>query len=113
MNVETVRVGGWAAWARRAGWILLAAFLGAFTVFESAKYGMPTTAAAVGFFLLPDLVCKAAGGRRGVVAVMSSGWIPVLILVGYSFGPIVWPPLFTAGLGWATRLVIGRVVRGD
>jgi hypothetical protein len=35
----------------------------------------------------------------------------VLILVGYSVGPIVWPPLFTAGLGWATRLVIGRAVR--
>ncbi|MFI9847361.1 hypothetical protein ACIHFD_60830 [Nonomuraea sp. NPDC051941] len=111
MSVEAMRGRGWGAWVRWAGWVLLAGFLGAFAVFESAKYGLPTTAAAVAFFLLPDLAGKVAGGRRWIVAVANSGWIPVVILVGYSFSPIGWPPLFTAGLGWATRLVVGRVVR--
>ncbi|MFD0471179.1 hypothetical protein ACFQ0B_24855 [Nonomuraea thailandensis] len=35
-------------------------------------------------------------------------WIPLVVLVGYSFGPIVWPPLFTAGLGWLTRIALDR-----
>ncbi|MCD0448854.1 hypothetical protein LO762_06580 [Actinocorallia sp. API 0066] len=109
MSVEGVRSEGRGA---RVGWGVLAGFLGAFAVFESVKYGLLTTGAAVGFFLLPDLVGRVAGGRRRVVAVANSGWIPVVILVGYSVSPIVWPPLFTAGLGWATRLVVGRVVRG-
>ncbi|MEO3834335.1 hypothetical protein [Nonomuraea sp. B1E8] len=32
------------------------------------------------------------------------------VLVGYTFGPIVWPPLFTAGLGWLTRIALDRTL---
>ncbi|NUS73923.1 MAG: hypothetical protein HOQ05_11010 [Corynebacteriales bacterium] len=106
--MEEGRTGGRARWL---GWLLLTVFLGAFAVFESAKYGLPTTGAAVAFFLLPDLVRKIAGRWRWVVAAANSGWIPAVILVGYSFSPIAWPPLFTAGLGWATRLAAARVAQ--
>jgi hypothetical protein len=33
------------------------------------------------------------------------------VLIGYTFGPIFWPPLFTAGLGWLTRLAFDRAAR--
>jgi hypothetical protein len=47
------------------------------------------------------------GSVRPVQAVHRVG-IPLAILVGYSFGPIIWPPLFTAGLGWLTRIAVER-----
>ncbi|MEO3890773.1 hypothetical protein [Nonomuraea sp. B5E05] len=37
-------------------------------------------------------------------------WIPLAVLVGYTFGPIVWPPLFTAGLGRLTRIALARTL---
>ncbi len=90
-------------WSRRSGWGVLALFLAAFAVFEAVKYGLPTTAAALAFFAVPDLF------RRHRAAQL--GWIPFAVLVVYTVTPIVWPPMFTAGLGWLTRIAIARTVR--
>ncbi|WTW99812.1 hypothetical protein OG216_43540 [Streptomycetaceae bacterium NBC_01309] len=97
------------AWARTGAWGGLTLFLAAFAVFEAQKYGVPTTAAAVLFFLLPDAAARFAAGHRRVVALAHNAWLPTAILVGYSVGPVVWPPLFTAGLGWLTRLAITQL----
>lgn len=94
---------GWPGWARRFGWGVLAASLAAFAVFESVKYGVPTTAAAIAFFLVPDLFRRFRAAHYW--------WLPLAVLVTYSVTPIVWPPMFTAGLGWLTRIVIDRAVR--
>ncbi|MGN9786052.1 hypothetical protein ACTMTF_31810 [Nonomuraea sp. ZG12] len=92
---------------RRICWGAFALFLAAFAVFESAKYGLPTTAAALAFFALPDLARLAGVRPPGVpYQAVHRVWIPLAILVGYSFGPIIWPPLFTAGLGWLTRIAV-------
>ncbi|MFI7453891.1 hypothetical protein ACIBQX_40825 [Nonomuraea sp. NPDC049714] len=94
---------------RRICWGVFALFLAAFAVFESAKYGLPTTAAALAFFALPDLARLAGVRPPGVpYQAVHRVWIPLAILVGYSFGPIIWPPLFTAGLGWLTRIAVER-----
>lgn len=94
---------------RRVCWGASALFLAAFAVFESAKYGLPTTAAALAFFALPDLARLAGIRPPGVpYQAVHRVWIPLAVLVGYSFGPIVWPPLFTAGLGWLTRIAVER-----
>lgn len=96
-------------WPRRAGWGAFALFLLAFAVFESVKYGLPTTAAAMLFFALPDLARLAGVRPPGVLhQAVHRVWIPWAILIGYSFGPIFWPPLFTAGLGWLTRIAVDR-----
>lgn len=89
--------------AATAGWAVLTLFLAAFAVFESVKYGLPTTAAAVAFGALPLLAPKTR--------LVQSPWIPLVILVGYSVSPLEWPPLFTAGLGWTTAIVVRRQVR--
>ncbi|MET8003527.1 hypothetical protein [Nonomuraea glycinis] len=94
---------------RRVCWGASALFLAAFAVFESAKYGLPTTAAALAFFALPDLARLAGIRPPGApYQAVHRVWIPLAVLVGYSFGPIVWPPLFTAGLGWLTRIAVER-----
>lgn len=94
---------------RRVCWGASALFLAAFAVFESAKYGLPTTAAALAFFALPDLARLAGIRPPGVpYQAVHRVWIPLAVLVGYSFGPIIWPPLFTAGLGWLTRIAVER-----
>jgi len=94
---------------RRICWGALTLFLAAFAVFESAKYGLPTTAAALAVFALPDLARLAGIRPPGVpYQAVHRVWIPLAVLVGYSFGPIVWPPLFTAGLGWLTRIAVER-----
>ena len=87
---------------RRVVWGALALCLAAFAVFESAKYGLWTTTATLAFFAVPDVF------RRYRVA--RNGWIPLAVLVAYSAGPVAWPPLFTAGLGWLTRVVISRAL---
>ncbi|HEY8983763.1 MAG TPA: DUF4260 domain-containing protein [Streptomyces sp.] len=98
--------GGWPA---RAAWGALAVLLAAFAVFESQKYGLPTTAAALVFFVLPDLARLTGVRPPGLLhRTVNRGWVPLVILVGYSVGPIVWPPLFTAGLGWLTRIAVDR-----
>ncbi|MFE0426858.1 hypothetical protein [Streptomyces sp. NPDC058953] len=43
--------------------------------------------------------------------IASNGWIPFAVLVFYTFGPLVWPPLFTAALAWQLRIVLRRPVR--
>lgn len=94
---------------RRVAWGAAAVFLAAFAVFESAKYGLPTTAAALLFFALPDAARLAGVRPPGVLhQAVHRAWIPLTVLVVYSFGPLVWPPLFTAGLGWLTRIAIER-----
>ncbi len=96
---------------RRICWGAFALFLAAFAVFESAKYGLPTTAAALVFGALPDLARLAGVRPPGVLfQAVHRVWIPLAVLVGYSFGPIVWPPLFTAGLGWLTRIAVDRTL---
>ncbi|MEU8134795.1 hypothetical protein [Streptodolium elevatio] len=98
-----------AARMRVGAWGGLTLFLAAFAIFEAQKYGVPTTAAAVLFFLLPDTARRFAAGHRRVVALAHNAWLPTAILVGYTVGPVVWPPLFTAGLGWLTRIAITRL----
>jgi len=98
-------------WTKKASWGALALFLIAFAGFESVKYGLPTTAAALVFFALPDLA-RLAGARPPGLLYQSVHrvWIPLAVVVGYSLGPVVWPPLFTAGLGWLTRIAIDRTL---
>jgi hypothetical protein len=100
---------GLGGWIRKICWGALALFLAAFAIFESLKYGLPTTAAALVFFALPDLARLARVRPPGpVYQAVHRVWIPLAVLVGYTFGPIVWPPLFTAGLGWLTRIAVER-----
>lgn len=96
-------------WLRKIGWGALALFLAAFAVFESVKYGLPTTAAALMFFALSDLARLAGVHPPGVLyQAVHRVWIPLVVLVAYTFGPVVWPPLFTAALGWLTRIALER-----
>ncbi|MEV7526483.1 DUF4260 domain-containing protein [Streptomyces sp. NPDC091371] len=100
---------GRSGWLTRTAWGALALLLAAFAGFESQKYGTLTTAAALASFVLPDLARLA--GIRGpgmLYQAVNRGWTPLVVLVGYTVGPIVWPPLFTAGLGWLTRIAFDR-----
>jgi hypothetical protein len=107
VTIESTRAA--VTWPRRLAWGALALFLAAFAVFESAKYGLPTTAAALAFFVLPDAARLAGARLPGPLhQAVHRVWIPLVVLVGYSFGPIVWPPLFTAGLSWLTRIAVDR-----
>ncbi|MEV0199767.1 hypothetical protein [Nonomuraea sp. NPDC050691] len=102
---------GAAEWARRAAWGALALFLAAFAIFESQKYGLPTTLAMLVFLALPDLARLAGVRPPGLMyGAVHRVWIPLAILVGYTVGPLVWPPLFTAGLGWLTRIAAERAL---
>ncbi|MFC4005843.1 hypothetical protein ACFOY2_01320 [Nonomuraea purpurea] len=96
---------------QRVGWGALTLFLAAFAVFESVKYGLPTTAAALVFFALPD-AARLAGVRPPgwLHQAVHRVWIPLAVLVVYSFGVYPWPPLFTAGLGWLTRIGVERTL---
>ncbi|MFI6284313.1 hypothetical protein ACIBCM_06055 [Streptomyces sp. NPDC051018] len=93
------------------GWGTLAVLLTAFAIFESAKYGLPTTTAAVLFFLAPDLITRTTGTHSIAARIARNGWIPLAVMVFYAFGPIIWPPLFTAALAWETRIVIAQMLR--
>ncbi|SIR77087.1 hypothetical protein SAMN05421833_11532 [Microbispora rosea] len=96
---------------RKIGWGAFALFLAAFAVFESVKYGVPTTVAALVFFALIDLARLAGVRPPGVLyQAVHRVWIPLVVLVAYSFGPIAWPPLFTAALGWLTRIALERTL---
>ncbi|GIH67380.1 hypothetical protein Msi02_81970 [Microbispora siamensis] len=96
---------------RRIGWGVIALFLAAFAVFESVKYGVPTTVATLVFFALADLARLAGVRPPGVLyQAVHRVWIPLVVLVAYSFGPIVWPPLFPAALGWLTRIALDRAL---
>ncbi|MET8144627.1 DUF4260 family protein [Sphaerisporangium sp. NPDC005288] len=94
---------------RKIGWGALALFLAAFAVFESVKYGLPTTAAALLFFALCDLARLAGVRPPGMLyQAVHRVWIPLVVLIAYSLGPVAWPPLFTAALGWLTRIAVER-----
>ncbi len=110
-NTGPPRASGASRLSQRFAWGAFALFLAAFAVFESQKYGLPTTAAALAFFFLPDLVRLAGARPAGPLhQVVNRVWIPLAVLVGYTVGPIVWPPLFTAGLGWLTRIALDRAL---
>nr|WP_189182083.1 DUF4260 domain-containing protein [Microbispora rosea] len=96
---------------RKIGWGAFALFLAAFAAFESVKYGLPATLAALAFFALADIARLAGVRPPGVLyQAVHHVWIPLVVLVVYSFGPIVWPPLFTAALGWLTRIAFERTL---
>ncbi|MGV9317247.1 hypothetical protein ACWDR0_34505 [Streptomyces sp. NPDC003691] len=97
--------------ARLVGWGVPALFLAAFAAFEAQKYGAATVSAALLFLAVPDLARRAVGGRGPVAGLAFNGWIPLGVLVAYAFGPVVWPPLFTAALAWELRVVTGRMLR--
>ncbi|NGN62665.1 DUF4260 domain-containing protein [Streptomyces sp. A7024] len=103
MNHTTAPALAVLTWTRRIAWGALTLFLAAFAIFEAQKYGLPTTAAAIAFFAVPDLF------RRHRWAHLAS--LPLAVLVLYTVTPVVWPPLFTAGLGWLTRIAITRTLR--
>ncbi|WP_229069946.1 hypothetical protein [Actinoplanes sp. DH11] len=88
--------------AARIGWAVAGLFLVAFTVSECAKHEAPATAAAVIFLGLPWLPWRP----------LRIAWVPLCLLVLYTFGTFVFPPFFTAGLGWLTGIATYRVVRG-
>ncbi|MFF0449732.1 hypothetical protein ACFYT4_25525 [Streptomyces sp. NPDC004609] len=96
---------------RVVGWGTLAVALTAFAIFESVKYGLPTTTAAVLFFLAPGLITRTTGTHSTAGRIALNGWIPLAVMVFYAFGPLIWPPLFTAALAWETRVVIARMLR--
>ncbi|MFC4531205.1 DUF4260 family protein [Sphaerisporangium dianthi] len=96
---------------RKIGWGALTLFLAAFAIFESVKYGWPTAVATLLFFALIDLARLAGVRPPGVLyQAVHRVWIPLVVAVAYSFGPIVWPPLFTAALGWLTRIALERAL---
>lgn len=97
--------------AGRAGWATLALFLAAFAVFESFKYGLATSVAALAFFALADAARLARLRESGLLyQAVHRAWIPLAVLIVYTAGPIVWPPLFTAALGWLTRISVDRAL---
>ncbi|MFC0032637.1 hypothetical protein ACFFMM_24250 [Micromonospora chaiyaphumensis] len=100
--------------ARRIGWSALALFLVALAAFESLKYGLWTTVAALVLFALPDVTRLAGLPRSGLLhQAVHRVWIPLAVLLAYTFGSIVWPPLFTAALGWLARIAVNRMSSRD
>ncbi|ANN17473.1 hypothetical protein SD37_18675 [Amycolatopsis orientalis] len=107
--------------AKRVAWAALAVFLLAFIVLEVINHGGPALAAALLLLIAPDLSMfvgagdgTAGGGKLSPKAVpyynlMHRPWIPLAVLVVYSFGVLGdWVPLFTAGLGWLTHIAVDR-----
>ncbi len=96
---------------RRTGWAVLALLLAAFAGFESVKYGLPTTIAALVGFASADLARLAGVRPPGVPhQIVHRVWGPLVVLVGYTVAPIVWPPLFTGALAWLTRIALERAL---
>ncbi|MFI9551926.1 DUF4260 family protein [Nonomuraea endophytica] len=104
--------------AARVAWAALALFLLAFTVLEVFNHGVPALVTAIAVVIVPDLTMligarEAGKGRLSPKAVpyynfMHRPWIPLVILVGYSFGPIDFVPLFVAGLAWLLHVAADR-----
>ncbi|MBB5077415.1 DUF4260 family protein [Nonomuraea endophytica] len=104
--------------AARVAWAALALFLLAFTVLEVVNHGVPALVTAIAVVIVPDLTMfigarEGGNGRLSPKAVpyynfMHRPWIPLVILVGYSFGPIDFVPLFVAGLAWLLHVAADR-----
>ncbi|NRQ36729.1 DUF4260 family protein [Nonomuraea sp. NN258] len=102
----------------RTAWAALAIFLLAFVVLEVVNHGAPALISAILFVIVPDLTLfigasEGGNGRLSPRAVpfynfMHRPWIPLAILVGYSFGPIDWVPLFVMGLAWLLHVAADR-----
>lgn len=80
-----------------------------FTVFESAKYGLPTTAGAVVGLAIPGAAELLSGRAPRIAATLRAWWLPVVLLVAAVVSPVGGTPLFTAGLGWLTRITAERL----
>ncbi|GAA5051054.1 hypothetical protein HNP84_006536 [Thermocatellispora tengchongensis] len=99
-------------WLRPIAWWVATVFLGGFAIFEGVTNGVLTIIAALLFFALPDAATRFGGvgpGHRWYGAVHRV-WIPLVIVIGYSLGPIVFPPIFTAGLAWLARIALDRAL---
>ncbi|GAA4619882.1 DUF4260 family protein [Actinoallomurus vinaceus] len=104
--------------AARIGWLALALFFTAFAVLEVVNHGVLALAAAVLFAIAPDLTMligasEGGHGRLSPRAVPYYNaahrfWVPFALVVAYSFGPVNWPPLFAAGLGWLAHIAYDR-----
>lgn len=95
--------------ARLSGWALLVGFLTVFTVFEAAKYGLVTTAGAVVGLAIPAAAGRLSGRAPRIAAILRAWWLPTVLLVASVVSPVASTPLFTAGLGWLTRLTAERL----
>ncbi|MBP2330909.1 hypothetical protein JOF56_011294 [Kibdelosporangium banguiense] len=104
--------------AQRVAWGVLAVFLLAFLVFEVVKHGGATWATALLLLIAPDLTMFIGAGEGGngklspkavpFYNAMHRPWIPLTLLVGYSFSNLDWVPLFTAGLAWLLHIASDR-----
>ncbi|MFC0112842.1 DUF4260 family protein [Kibdelosporangium aridum] len=104
--------------AHRVAWAALALFLLAFLIFEVVKHGGWSWATALALFIAPDLtmfidVRSGGDGRLSPKAVpfynaVHRPWIPLVVLVGYSFSDLDMVPLFTAGLAWLLHIAMDR-----
>ncbi|MEU8240773.1 hypothetical protein [Actinoplanes missouriensis] len=88
--------------APRVGWAMAGLFLAALVVYECVNYGISTVIAAVLFLAVPWLPWWP----------FRLTWIPLVLVVLYTFGPFFWPPFFVAGLAWLTGIAAYHVVRG-
>lgn len=95
--------------ARVSGWALLVGFLAVFTVFESAKYGLVTTAGAVVGLAIPEVAGRLSGRAPRTAAALRAWWLPTVLLVVAMVSPVGGTALFTAGLGWLTRITAERL----
>jgi hypothetical protein len=102
----------------RIAWGAFALFLLAFAVLEVVNHGAPALITAVAFAIIPDLTMfigarEAGNGKPSPKAVpyynfMHRPWIPLAIMVAYSFGPVDFVPIFVAGLAWLLHVAADR-----
>jgi hypothetical protein len=91
--------------AARIAWAALALFTTAFAVLEGLNHGLWTAIAALVLFLAPGLT-----ERRGP---LGYNWthralLPFLVLLAYTVSPLNAAWIFSAGLGWLTRIACER-----
>ncbi len=96
--------------ARRLAWFALGVFCVTFTGLEVVNHGSGAAMAAVLFAGAPDLARILHGRGETVVRLVHSPWPPLAVLVGYTVTPVVWVPIFAAGLGWLAHGAFARAV---
>ncbi|KUO13080.1 DUF4260 family protein [Streptomyces sp. DSM 15324] len=106
---------------RRTAWLGAALFWTAFAVLEGVNHGWLAGAAAVAFFIAPDLTFlvavdeapRMAKGQLPPRAVpyynaLHRALVPFALLVAYAVGPVAWPPFFAALCGWLAHISYDR-----